>query len=118
MYAIRSYYEAQLAGKFEMIFAGTSDGQMLTSNDWQAPTGYDPRQRPWYQDAMAAGKTIVTAPYADAGTGELIITLATPFTVAGRQGVLGGDVSIQSLVQNVNAIRQEGIYGLLSYNFV
>jgi len=106
-------HQAQLAGKFEMIFAGTSDGQMLTSNDWQAPTGYDPRQRPWYQDAMAAGKTIVTAPYADAGTGELIITLATPYSVADKQGVLGGDVSIQSLVQNVNAIRQEGIYGLL-----
>ncbi|MCD8548517.1 MAG: methyl-accepting chemotaxis protein [Aeromonadaceae bacterium] len=106
-------HQAQLAGRFDMIYAGTSEGQMLPSIDWQAPAGYDPRKRPWYQDAMAAGKMVVTAPYADASSGELIITLATPFPVAGRQGVLGGDVSIQSLVQNVNAIRQEGIYGIL-----
>jgi len=83
-------HQAQLAGRFDMIYAGTSEGQMLPSIDWQAPAGYDPRKRPWYQDAMAAGKMVVTAPYADASSGELIITLATPFSVAGRQGVLGG----------------------------
>lgn len=84
-------HQAQQAGKFDMIYAGTSDGVMLTSvDDWQAPAGYDPRQRPWYQAANAAGKLVVTAPYADASSGQLVITLATPYSVAGKQGVLGG----------------------------
>ena len=45
---------------------------------FELPAGYDPRQRPWYKDAVAAGRTTLTEPYQDAATNELIITAATP----------------------------------------
>ena len=48
--------QAATAGKFDMIYVGTSEGQMLVSNDWKAPDGYDPRQRPWYQGAKATNR--------------------------------------------------------------
>lgn len=65
--SVPALVQAKAAGKFDMVYAGTSDGNMFVSNpDWKAPDGYDPRQRPWYKDAKAAGKLTVTAPYEDA----------------------------------------------------
>ena len=105
--------QAATAGKFDMIYVGTSDGQMLVSNDWKAPDGYDPRQRPWYQEAKATNRMIITAPYADASTGQLIVSMAEPFKLGETDGVIAGDIGIQNLIQNVNSIAREGVYGIL-----
>jgi methyl-accepting chemotaxis protein len=105
--------QAQAAGKLEMVYAGTSTGQMLVSNDWKAPAGYDPRTRGWYKDAWAAGKPILTTPYEDAGTHKLMISIAEPYHVAGQEGVLGGDIVMESLIENVNRIHSDGVSGLL-----
>ncbi|MGL4205135.1 MAG: methyl-accepting chemotaxis protein [Aeromonadaceae bacterium] len=106
--------QAAHSGKFDMIYIGTNKGEMIVSNDWEAPAGYDPRQRPWYQGAIAANRMIITAPYTDASTGELIISMAEPFKLENVEGVIAGDISLQSLIQNVNSIAQEGVYGLLT----
>jgi len=37
------------------------------------PPGYDPTARPWYQQAVAASKPILTVPYIDA-SGKLVVT--------------------------------------------
>ena len=106
--------QAAQSGKFDMIYIGTEQGQMLASTpDWKAPEGYDPRKRPLYQDAMAAGRMAVTAPYADASSGNLVISLAEPFQSGDLKGVIAGDISIQSLIQNVNNIARDGVYALL-----
>ena len=86
---IPALMQAQAAGKFDMVYAGTSDGRMLASKpDWKAPDGYDPRQRPWYKDAMAAGKVAVTAPYEDASSHALMISIAEPYNFGASQGVM------------------------------
>ena len=106
--------QAKAAGKFDMVYAGTSDGNMFVSNpDWKAPDGYDPRQRPWYKDAKAAGKLTVTAPYEDASTHALLISIAEPYDFGVNKGVISGDVVISDLITNVNKIQSEGICGLL-----
>ena len=105
--------QAAKGGKFDMIYIGTTKGQMLVSNDWKAPEGYDPRERPWYKDAFSANGMVITAPYADASTGQLIISLAEPIKSGELDGVIAGDVSIQSLVENINNIATEGVYGIL-----
>jgi methyl-accepting chemotaxis protein len=43
----------------------------------ELPTGYDPRTRSWYKDAMAADGTTLTEPYFDASTHQLMVTIAT-----------------------------------------
>lgn len=73
-----------------MIYAGTDQGQIASTPNWKAPDGYDPRQRPWYQDATAAGRMTVTAPYADASSGQLIISLAEPMNTGTVKGVIAG----------------------------
>ena len=105
--------QAANSGKFDMIYVGTNKGEMIVSNDWTAPAGYDPRQRPWYQGAIAANRMMITAPYTDAGTGQLIISMAEPFKLDTVEGVIAGDISLQSLLQNVNSIAKEGVYGIL-----
>ena len=106
--------QAAQAGHFDMIYVGTDQGQMIASTpNWKAPDGYDPRQRPWYQDATAAGRMTVTAPYADASSGQLIISLAEPMNTGTVKGVIAGDISINNLVTNVNSIARESVYGIL-----
>ncbi|KPZ09457.1 Methyl-accepting chemotaxis protein [Pseudomonas amygdali pv. ulmi] len=66
-----------LIATFMSIYQGKSDGSFVTQPPDDMPADYDPRTRPWYVDAVRAGKTILTEPYLDAVTKGLIVTLAT-----------------------------------------
>jgi methyl-accepting chemotaxis protein len=95
-----------LTSSFAFTYLGTESGDFTMRPDEEMPADYDPRVRPWYKDAMAAGGTTLTEPYVDAATGELIITIATPARPA---GVVGGDLSLQTLVNIINALDFDGI---------
>ena len=78
----------------------TSDA--VFSDGWNPPSDYDPRQRPWYQDAVAAEETIITAPYVDAQSGGLIVTFARPYYEDGElAAVVGADISIDEVIDIV-----------------
>lgn len=83
-----------------VVIARTAGGapvtQYLSENLIQVaevagPTGYDPRQRPWYVEAFKNDKTLLTGPYIFYATGEPGYTLRTPLK-EGRRGVIAGDV--------------------------
>ncbi|GAC1031896.1 methyl-accepting chemotaxis protein PctA [Pseudomonas sp. No.21] len=95
-----------LASTFAFTYLGSSDGSFTMRPDSAMPEGYDPRTRPWYKDAMAAGGTTLTEPYIDAATSALIMTIATP---AGDKGVVGGDLSLDTLQQIVNSLDFQGM---------
>jgi len=95
-----------LTSSFAFTYLGTESGGFTMRPDEQMPADYDPRSRPWYKDALAAGGTTLTEPYVDAATSELIITIATPARPA---GVVGGDLSLQTLVNIINALDFDGI---------
>ncbi|CAB1250702.1 Methyl-accepting chemotaxis protein McpB [Clostridiaceae bacterium BL-3] len=63
------------------------------------PAGFDPTSRPWYRDAMAAnGQIYVTAPYKDALTGKLVITIAKKIQLSnGKKGAVGFDIDLSTL---------------------
>ncbi|MEZ6938941.1 methyl-accepting chemotaxis protein [Aeromonas sp. S12(2024)] len=105
--------QAEKAGKFDLVYVGTDKGKMLQSHSVDLPVGYDPRQRPWYQDAIAAGKLIITSPYIDAGTGKMVITIAEPFERGATKGVIAGDISIEDLISDILAIELDGTYTML-----
>ncbi|MCQ4313616.1 methyl-accepting chemotaxis protein [Pseudomonas stutzeri] len=99
-----------LSSTFAFTYLGRNDGEFIVHPRFELPAGYDPRQRPWYTDAVNAGKTTLTEPYQDAATNELIITVATP-AKAGSQnlGVVGGDLSLKVLVDIINALNFDGM---------
>ena len=90
-----------VASTFMFTYLGAEDGKMTMRPEDELPADYDPRTRPWYKDAMQAGSTTLTEPYVDASTKQLIITIASPVRGA---GVVGGDLSLQALVQTINAL--------------
>ncbi|MGO2262931.1 methyl-accepting chemotaxis protein [Halomonas sp.] len=74
----------------------------IFSDGWQPPSDYDPRQRPWYQQAEKAGKTVITPPYLDMISGELVVSFIHPYYENNRfLGVVGADISINDVVDIV-----------------
>jgi methyl-accepting chemotaxis protein len=111
---VMSLRQASQAGKFEMVYVGTSDGQMMTSKvDYQKPAGYDPRVRTWYKLASAAGAMIVTPPYIGASTGKMMISLAEPYDYGAQKGVISADVVLTDLIKNTNTVKTKGVSGIL-----
>jgi methyl-accepting chemotaxis protein len=100
---------AAQAGGFDNAYIGYSDKRVASSSDQPAPAGYDPTARPWYREPLQAGGAIITAPYVDAGRGQLVVTFAEPASsgAGGAQpaAVLAADVSLAKVVAQVRALR-------------
>ena len=93
------------AGHFTNVYVGYADKTAKFSDPTGIPPDYDPTGRPWYKQAIAAGKPVVTPPYVDAGTGHLVVTFAAPVIRDGAiKGVVAGDLTMDSVIANVNAI--------------
>lgn len=109
-----SYFaQAEKAGQFDIAYAGLSTGEFYQSRELAIPEGFDPRTREWYLSAQASGKPVVTSPYIDVGTGGLVVTIADSFSANGFSGVIGADIGIQSIIDDVLAINQKGVSAFL-----
>ena len=98
---LNALQQAQVSGRFQLTYFGESSGKMNDSDPSINRDGYDPRSRGWYQEAMGKGGLIVTKPYLDVAYNIMVVTLAQP--VSG--GVVGGDLSIASLVEDVTKMQ-------------
>ncbi|MDA0218991.1 MAG: metal-dependent phosphohydrolase [Proteobacteria bacterium] len=79
--------------------AGLEELSRRTADDF---TSYDPRTRPWYQQAMASADWVRTMPYVFFTTGEVGTTIAH----RGRgDAVAGVDVTLASLGQAMARLR-------------
>jgi methyl-accepting chemotaxis protein len=94
---------------------GTADGFPITTVGWTdktflstsatTPKDYDPTVRPWYKEAVAAGKLIVTKPYGDASTGVPYVSFAAPMIRNGETtGALSGAVPLDGVREIVAAV--------------
>ena len=98
-----------LIREFMSTYVGDEQGVFTSVPNQPLPEGYDPRKRPWYQDAVKADKMVLTDPYADASTGNLIISAAMPVKRDGRLfGVAASDFSLTSLVDMVKSVDMGG----------
>ncbi|GGX84609.1 methyl-accepting chemotaxis protein [Litchfieldella qijiaojingensis] len=94
------------SGGFLSAYLGKPDGSLIASDGWVPPDDYDPRQRGWYIDATERGETIVSLPYVDANSGQVVVSFATPVERSGTLvGVIGGDVVIDDIVADIAAIQ-------------
>ena len=103
---LRMFEQKAFADTFLFTYYGSAEGQYLMRPEDEAlPADYDPRTRPWYQDAVSAAGSTLTEPYADAGLGGLVMTLATPVRGNGQVlGVVGGDLALDTLIDIINAL--------------
>jgi methyl-accepting chemotaxis protein len=85
------------------VYAGFSDGRKaIFSSNWQPPADYKAAERPWYADTKANNRVTLTAPYIDAETKKLTLTIGVPFSTGGKfGGVVAGDVFAEDLVHDI-----------------
>ncbi|EIK53512.1 chemotactic transducer PctA [Stutzerimonas stutzeri TS44] len=108
---VASLFEQRaLTSTFAFTYLGGQDGSFLLRPYDEMPADFDPRTRPWYKDALAAGGSTLTEPYVDAASGQLIMSIATP-AKNGTQtlGVVGGDLGLKALVGIINALDFDGM---------
>jgi methyl-accepting chemotaxis protein len=103
--ALQNYQEAH--PDIQTVYLGTGTKQMFLYPAVGLPADFDPTSRPWYQDAVKAGKIIWTAPYVDAGTGNMVITVAKPVKSSTGEltGVIGADISLDVFMKMVQATK-------------
>ncbi|MBO2536336.1 methyl-accepting chemotaxis protein [Rummeliibacillus suwonensis] len=97
-----------------MAYIGTVKGQMIRMPYFKYPKDYDPRKRPWYQEAMQNdGKVIITEPYTSSTSGNLVITISKK--LQDGSGVVGIDINIDTLREIANKVKigQKGFITLV-----
>ncbi|MBZ6065553.1 methyl-accepting chemotaxis protein [Aeromonas schubertii] len=101
--------QALTSGGFGLAYFGSAQG-VMTRNDPSLNKGdYDPRARPWYQDAVKAGQQIVTAPYVSVTMQKLVVTLAEPVRHQGKIiGAVGANLALDKLIDEVLAMKVQG----------
>ena len=114
---MKQFIEDRLAsddGTILDVYYGFEDHTILIIN-FNPPDDFDPCTRPWYQEAKEAGKTIITEPYVDDSTGDMVVTIAAPmYGVDGQfAGVTGADITITELVNVIDQLKTGDIYGFL-----
>ena len=96
-----------LKDNFMLVFGGLhSDGKPI-SNDpaWQHPEGWDARKRPWYEVARSANHAMLTEPYVDATTKDILISAVANLTDKGEfKGAFGGDLSLKTVSDALNTL--------------
>ncbi|CAI2337079.1 methyl-accepting chemotaxis protein [Vibrio parahaemolyticus] len=87
-------------------FGYESNGYVIENDDgWDAGPDYDPRQRPWFIAAKNKGDLVVTDPYVDASSKNVIISVGTPVKQNGQ--FLAGmfyDLELTTLSDLVNQV--------------
>jgi methyl-accepting chemotaxis protein len=97
--------QVAVSGHFMNVDIGYPDKRDISSDPSGIPPGYDPTSRPWYIQAAAAKKAVITNPYLDVTTRKLIVTVAAPRIDNGELlGVVEGDINMDSVMENVRAI--------------
>ena len=97
---------------------GDVDASVLTQSDgFTSGAGWDITSRPWFA-CTKTGSTILTEPYVDASTGQLILSIASPvYDTSGKiLGVAGMDISMTQImtVMQQQKIGNDGYIMLIS----
>ncbi|WP_345886660.1 methyl-accepting chemotaxis protein [Shewanella algae] len=101
--------QAHEASGFALTYYGDEQGNMYRQDPSLNTAGYDPRVRPWYQDAKREGAMIMTAPYVSATLQKLVVTIAEPVMNSGRlQGVAAANLTIDQLTDAVRTLKVPG----------
>ncbi|MFA0230782.1 cache domain-containing protein, partial [Vibrio sp. 10N.261.45.A7] len=100
--------ESSLSDAF--IFVGgalNEDGLAFSSDSSWAPSvkEWDGRTRPWYKQARQENELIITEPYTDSLTGDIVISIATPLHANSNfNGAMFFDVGLKGLSDLVNSV--------------
>lgn len=101
----------------ELVYLGTSEGNIIDEPAQQYQSDFDPRTRPWYTQALSnKGQIAITPPYISQASGAMVITITQ--ALPDGSGVIGLDLNISTLSDITNDIHigKTGFASLLDNN--
>ena len=106
----------QMQKQFDPNFTGLYgyiNGQYLDGSGWVPPVDYVPTERDWYKKAIEAdGSMVISDPYVDAQTGEVVISFSQ--MLSDKRSVISLDV----ILNEVQSITENMSMGDLGYGFI
>lgn len=92
-------------GDVEQTYIGTETGKFMNApTTFKNPPDYDPRERPWYQQAMEhPTEVIITEPYISKSSNQMVVTLAK--STADGKGVAAVNLKLESLTEMIASIK-------------
>jgi len=96
-------------------YVALPDNTLITSSGWVPPDDYIPTERDWYKNAVTSSQLIISDPYIDAKTGDVVVTISIPLLRDGNLlGVLSCDLSTNYIVERINQVSlSENSYAFL-----
>ena len=98
-------------GGFRDVYVGRTDGYLLMQSEAAnaaLPEDFDPRTRPWYQQALSEGQATFTEPYRDARANFTVITAMAPVHQGPYQGVAGADITLETVEKTLETLSLAG----------
>ncbi|WP_333859358.1 methyl-accepting chemotaxis protein [Clostridium sp.] len=84
------------------VYIGFSNEEFWDGSGWIPPAGYACTKRDWYKKTIKNNKLTYSAPYLDAITNKMIITIGKPLSRNGQVlGVVGTDIYIDTITKIV-----------------
>ncbi|MCM3737979.1 methyl-accepting chemotaxis protein [Bacillus cytotoxicus] len=85
------------------LYVGTDNGAFIQEPNVQMPASYNPKERPWYIDAMKqSGGVAISNPYKDQTTGDIIVTISKK--LEDSSGIIGIDLKLENLLKTTKMI--------------
>lgn len=109
MEAVMDYLEVNLANNKDALMyycCLAYDGGVFPAD--HSSLDLDPTTRGWWKEAVQKGNLIYTEPYTDYATGQMVVSIAAPFTMSGGQAVMLADITIDSLIEIVQGVGTDG----------
>jgi len=110
----------QSTDELSLVWVGLVEENYIVADetDFKIDSDYDIRERPWFIEMIEDGtELILTKPYADISSGEMVISIVSPIYDNGRLvGSLGVDILLDDLVTFVSeySVDESGHAMLLS----
>ncbi|ENQ3079810.1 methyl-accepting chemotaxis protein [Bacillus cereus] len=85
------------------LYVGTDNGTFIQEPNVQMLAGYNPKERPWYIDAMKQnGGVAISNPYKDKTAGDIVVTVSKKLDDG--SGVIGIDLKLENLLKTTKMI--------------
>lgn len=98
---IKAHYE-----NINFVFFATTDGAYMEYPQFKPSKGYDPRERPWYQNTIKNDGLTISDPYVSQVTNELIMSFTMPVKSGDKTiGVIGISAKVVDLMTKIGNIK-------------
>ncbi len=97
---------AESHAAYDYVYAGMKDGGFNMYPEDSMPKGYDPRKRPWYNEALASSKDTSVSKAYKSTTGLAVSSIMSKVRKNGELiGVVGVDINLSTLTNVVSNIK-------------